>query len=446
MQISGLILLSSVQGARIFDPVNSTIHSRFDYLKHDSAISKRSQFNYPIEGDFELDYISVFPRLDYPENGRVFNPGIQYHKGHLLTILRFNKLEKELGTVYMKNRKYHVKNNSLIGSVIFSNMKMRRPLVHLKPFHDSFTQSTTYDCESDPDWRDGGHGQQDARIFEFLGKLFMIFNARLQVKLPGTICPENEIQRGLYISELKLDDSTGLIIGWKKPVKLKTEKSLNPKNLAERNWSPFVSNGQLYVSYGLDPHVVLRVDLETGYCEDFMEAKSLSLRIIRPILEDIAFRLQTKLPENSHVLTHPLTRKLITVSPHGGTPIVRVPGRDYMLGILHIHYPGENENRIYVNYPFRMNPHKPFEIMEIGKALPLNSTRPEKYENLSLNGPHYFKDNYPADAEIAFASDITVWEKEIGDVRVAVSYGAGDAVPRVFFISLDQLESRYFSG
>ena len=43
-------------GARIFDPVNSTIHSRFDYLKHDSAISKRSQFNYPIEGDFELDY------------------------------------------------------------------------------------------------------------------------------------------------------------------------------------------------------------------------------------------------------------------------------------------------------------------------------------------------------------------------------------------------------
>ena len=93
-----------------------------------------------------------------------------------------------------------------------------------------------------------------------------------------------------------------------------------------------------------------------------------------------------------------------------------------------------------------MNPHKPFEIMEIGRALPLNSTRPEKYENLSLNGPHYFKDNYPADAEIAFASDITVWEKEVGDVRVAVSYGAGDAVPRVFFISLDQLESRYFSG
>ena len=48
---------------------------------------------------------------------------------------------------------------------------------------------------------------------------------------------------------------------------------------------------------------------------------------------------------------------------------------------------------------------------------------------------------------------MTVWEEEkegentshrSKDVRIAIAYGAGDAVSRVFFTTLEELETRYF--
>ena len=92
----------------------------------------------------------------------------------------------------------------------------------------------------------------------------------------------------------------------------------------------------------------------------------------------------------------------------------------------------------------------------------------------------YFRDNYPVEADIAFASDITIWREDLSNsaasikrprTRIAISYGAGDAVPRIYsmcfifqrsdlfgktsperfhcclnFVSLDELERRFFKN
>ena len=435
-------------GATVYTPISATRSQRYQYLKQNTT---RFSYDFPLSGDFAVGYKNAFPKLENPALGRIFNPGIQYHNGKLHFILRYNRLEKETGSYYLPDHKYYIKNNTLLATTLLPDLSIQQVPLEFQPFYDFLEKSKTFDCELDPDWADGGHGEQDARIFTLNDHLYMIFNARQQLKEKGLPCPnlENYPQRGIFISKLITDKLSGFITGWHKAVPLKIPKvgnlkwKENSKNiLVERNWSPFVFEKELYVLYSLDPQIVLKIDPFSGESIKMYETET-SLRVLRPILEDIAKRLQMPLPSHSNVLVHPMTRKLVTVTPHGGTSLVKVPGREYMLGVLHVHYPGPEENRIYVNYPYKISSEPPFEILSIGKALPLNSTRPQEYTDLSEKGPHYYGENYKVSDEIAFACDLTLWEKD-GDSRVAVSYGVGDAVPRVFFTSIEEMEDIYF--
>ena len=427
--------------------------------------------SYPNTGDFPLNYEQIFPDLiDSKESGRTFNPAIQYHKGKLLTILRFNKMDKEIGSVYMKNKSYYVKNNTLIASVIEKSSK--EPYIYhlgvlLDPFTDlllgsrdidrvpeletEVTEPSHYDCESTPDWLDGGHGPQDPRIFEFANNYYMIFNSRKQETHPNIKCPENSVQRKIYISGLETDWMTGLITGWYRPISLNLKDEIDVPwkrngdriDTAERNWLPFTCESlntslnsslkeMLFMVYSLSPLIILKVNLQTGDCFEYYRTEVDDFKL-DPIRKDLISKGIPKIDiSNMHI------------SPHGGSPLVKVPNRNYLLGVLHIHYSSPTGHRIYVNYPFKFKNIEPFEILKIGKALPLNSTVPEGYLNLSKSsGPRRFRDNYKIGSQISFVSDLTVWEEK-DRINVAISYGAGDAIPRIFFTSVEELESEYF--
>lgn len=51
-------------------------------------------------------------------------------------------------------------------------------------------------------------------------------------------------------------------------------------NTQQKNWGPFVIEGQLYVTYSIEPLRVLRVDMQTGRCT---EVSSVSSPILSPM-------------------------------------------------------------------------------------------------------------------------------------------------------------------
>ncbi len=95
---------------------------------------------------------------------------------------------------------------------------------------------------------------EDARLLKIGERIFIFFN-----DLPFT---EASGEFAMYFGELI--EAQG-VFALKEPAKL-----LNYTNAIqiEKNWSPFVSDGRLYVIYSDQPRVILEVDLNTGYCQE----------------------------------------------------------------------------------------------------------------------------------------------------------------------------------
>lgn len=237
----------------------SSAELKFKFLKLNSQSSsifrdknKLENYNskYPIIGDYAIDFNFLFPKLKHhPEHGRVFNPAIDFFEGNLHLILRFNQLVQEIGSLYLRNSKYFVKNNTLISTVLTKReLAAATPGLLVQPFfnENQSDSSATFDCEADPDWQDGGHGIQDPRIFQHDHHKYLIFNSRIQTKKFPELCPENAVSRKIFVSQLKLDWATGLVIGWESPIQLNIIGSLDVPwknsgvNTAERNWAPVV--------------------------------------------------------------------------------------------------------------------------------------------------------------------------------------------------------------
>ena len=72
----------------------------------------------------------------------------------------------------------------------------------------------------------------------------------------------------------------------------------------------------------------------------------------------------------------------------------------------------------------------PFDLIEIGKKLPLITKRPKIYVKSKLYFPH-------PNSEVAFSNDLTIWTED-SNVRIAIGYGTDDVIARVLFMSLDE--------
>ena len=108
----------------------------------------------------------------------------------------------------------------------------------------------------------------------------------------------------------------------------------------EKNWSPFVHGGRLFMSYGLSPeHVVLSCELETGICDRTHATPSLGVwsRLNDQILE----------------------------APRLSTPPLLVRGRYISIG----HY--RTGNTVYEQFWYEMQTEPPFAI--------LRSSRPFRF-------------------------------------------------------------------
>ncbi|MEM8629571.1 MAG: hypothetical protein AAGF04_05875 [Chlamydiota bacterium] len=98
---------------------------------------------------------------------------------------------------------------------------------------------------------------EDARLFLFRDKIYLIYNDNRDVKNPGV-----KQRRDIFITELYKNGSTYFT---KRAIKLISEDDYSQQNW-QKNWVPIIWNEELLISYTLDPHKVLKVDLITGKC------------------------------------------------------------------------------------------------------------------------------------------------------------------------------------
>ena len=98
---------------------------------------------------------------------------------------------------------------------------------------------------------------EDARVFSFQGKLYLIFNDSLDVFFPQTYD-----RRDMYMAELTYENGQ---FSLSPPLKLIYEEKYHTQNW-QKNWVPFEWNNILLMSYSINPHEVIYPNLINGFC------------------------------------------------------------------------------------------------------------------------------------------------------------------------------------
>lgn len=121
---------------------------------------------------------------------------------------------------------------------------------------------TRFNCKNTPSQ------SEDARIFSYNEKLYLIYNDNLELVFPSTW-----ERRDIYIAELLYDDQQFYLSD---PIKLVHETKYS-HTLWQKNWSPFEWQGNLLLSYMLNPHEVISPNWTSGMCQLYSEtAKSIN--------------------------------------------------------------------------------------------------------------------------------------------------------------------------
>ncbi|OJU80572.1 MAG: hypothetical protein BGO10_10710 [Chlamydia sp. 32-24] len=99
---------------------------------------------------------------------------------------------------------------------------------------------------------------QDPRLITINDQLYMVFSDII----PGTIIPE---VRRVFISQIHFDGVSFIADNPECLSKFKNER----EQRWEKNWTPFVYNNELFLSYSLSPHRILKPLPGTGSCDEF---------------------------------------------------------------------------------------------------------------------------------------------------------------------------------
>ncbi len=162
---------------------------------------------------------------------------------------------------------------------------------------------------------DGEDLYEDARLFSFEDTIWVSFNrvpkGRQFESMPVIGC---------------LDPSTATMDV--------IEVALPGRRPPQKNWIPFGAHGTLYLQYSVNPHVVYKIDAQSGRP---LQSYSTSFRSAYFSLRGPFFR--------------------------GGTPLV--PFEEGLLGVAHSHV-FRGEHRHYRSYFYVVEPAPPFSVMRFG--------------------------------------------------------------------------------
>lgn len=175
--------------------------------------------------------VSTVKKLEIPNFPKAFNPSIlKVDEGYLLSFRYLPDAKRlwysQLGLVLLD------KNFTLISDVVILNTRVKE--------NRTISQS------------------EDARLFTFNGRIFVIYNDSVEVKNP-TI----QEHRDMFIAEIKKTPTSYALTQAKK---LKhAEKYAKVK--WQKNWVPFTYENKLLITYSINAHEVVEPNLNTGICE-----------------------------------------------------------------------------------------------------------------------------------------------------------------------------------
>ncbi len=106
---------------------------------------------------------------------------------------------------------------------------------------------------------------EDPRVFAYDGKMYIIYNDNIDISRPWY-----RDRRDMFLAEVQYEKGK---IWLAQPTKLFYERRYNGA-LWQKNWSPFVWNGQLLMSYMMNPHEIIYPNLEDGTCYHCYETEA----------------------------------------------------------------------------------------------------------------------------------------------------------------------------
>lgn len=182
--------------------------------------------------------VSATKRIYLPNHQGAYNPSIiEFTDGYLLT---FRFLPDRTHQPWV----------SQIGVVLLNKS--------FEPTSEPEILDTRFNFKSTPSQA------EDARIFSFNDKLYLIYNDNVDL-----IFPTLWERRDMYIAEL-IYDNNQFYLG--DPVKL-THETKYRNVLWQKNWSPFIWNGTLLLTYTINPHEVISPNLTYGSCQNCFETQ-----------------------------------------------------------------------------------------------------------------------------------------------------------------------------
>lgn len=105
---------------------------------------------------------------------------------------------------------------------------------------------------------------EDARIFTFEDRIYIVFNDNMNIENPSYL-----ERRDMYLAEIFIENDLFYICN---PVCLiHTEKYSN--TFWQKNWSPFEWQGNLLLSYTINPHEILSLNLTKGTCKNIFSTE-----------------------------------------------------------------------------------------------------------------------------------------------------------------------------
>lgn len=250
-------------------------------------------------------------------------------------------------------------------------------------------------------------GPGDSRLFTFGGKLYVLFGSRA-LGLPHE-CEDPSKQDIVYrqfMAELSpmpqyaLQQfsirSAPVLIDWQQ------ERHIGsmPRREVQKNYSPFVYQDKLYMTYTIVPHVVLSVDPSTGKANVAFNTSGDALAPLSRDFPGADFR------GGSAAVLVDLTKI------YGATTELRAA----YVAVFHFQHPHGH----YRHFLYSIEAQPPFAVLSYSCELPLRTL------------PHYIQPT--ALPKVAFATGLVV----VGD-RVLVSYGAGDKEGRIWVGRLSAL-------
>lgn len=254
--------------------------------------------------------------------------------------------------------------------------------------------------------KDTSDGPEDPKIFTVDGHLYVLVTGYNTVDGGAGERP----QCGEYgvLPHLAEVMSVHPAVTFGPPVKLKFQDMHN----IEKNWGLFVHTDpasgkeELMAVYSVVPHTIKRVDVHSGEVEPAYETPALfAEKFARMMGVDVdMFR-----------------------GGAGMAARIDLPGHNYYLSVLHMSGGGKN-GKPYKSWPYKFSANPPFEILEVGEALPL----------VDDFNPFYVK------SQVSFVTSVNFEPFDGGSV--AIGYGSGDTMSRLFRMRFDNFEQRFFKA